>query len=404
MALPTRSDCIFFVLFILVLMPVSAAADQNTTTGSGQQQETGQIFLFRPASDSIPSTQVNAIINGLDGSVLVGTPLGLSTFDGSWSTRHINRNNLSSGLLDNFVTALAYDGEGNLWIGYAGGIQVYNGHDYQLIADQQLLKSLQIRAFQRWNDEMWIATGNSGLSRYSQDTWTWYAPNSPGGPGFYEADSMALDPVSGTLLVGTRDEGLWAVTSPDTTARFTELQSPYDTFGLLGQVRQDPLGGVYFFNTTEVAHYSPASGFIPVLSGNDFYGGPYAINDVAAGPGGAVYVATENGIYVWKNGAVTRHLGTFEGFGTNVHNVRMVFLDAKGRLWFSTLDIVGYYTGDEPAASLIAVETVTPTPVPTPGPVNATPVVTLSGTTLPQNPSFIDSISGFFTGLLHLGH
>ena len=403
MARPTRSDCIFSVLLILLLFPVAVTADQNAATGSGQQ-ETGNIFLFRPASDSIPSTQINAIINGPDGSVLMGTPLGLATFEGSWSTRHINRNNLSGGLLDNFVTALAYDGDGNLWIGYAGGIQVYNGHNYQLIADQQILKSLQIRALQRWNDQMWIATGNSGLSRYSGEAWTWYAPDSPGGPGFYEGDSMALDPSSDILLVGTRDEGLWAVTNPDTTACFTELQSRYSTFGLLGEVRRDPLGGAYFFNATEVAHYSPAAGFTPFLSENDFYGGPYAINDVAAGPAGVVYVATENGIYVWEKGAVTRHLGTFEGFGTDVHNVRMVFLDARGRLWFSTLDVVGYYTGEESAAPLITIQTVTPTPVPTPVPVNTTLVVAPAATTSPQSPSFIDTIAGFFTGLLHVGH
>ncbi|MFZ0005629.1 MAG: hypothetical protein WCC86_10265 [Methanoregula sp.] len=53
---------------------------------------------------------------------------------------NLNRNNLSNGLLDNFVTALAYDNTCNLWIGYAGGVQIYDGSNFQTITRQELLK------------------------------------------------------------------------------------------------------------------------------------------------------------------------------------------------------------------------------------------------------------------------
>ena len=403
MVLHMRYNPVFYFLLALCLIPVAAGADPTTANVSGGQHA-GAVYLFRPTSDSIPSAQVNAIINGLHGEVLIATPLGLSTYDGSWSTRHINRNNLSNGLLDNFVTALAYDSSGNLWIGYAGGIQIYNGRDYQIITDQQLLKSLQIRALQRWNDEMWIATGNAGLNQYNNGNWTWYAPYSPGGPGFYEADSLALDSATGTLLVGTSQEGLWAVTESNGTILFAKIQDKNDPCGLLGQVRQDPLGGAYFFNSTEVAHYTADTGFTPILSKGDFYGGPYAINDVAAGTGGALYVATEDGIYVWEKGAITRHLGTFEGFGTNSHSIRRIFIDAMGRLWFSTPDNIGYYTGDVPTVPLIAVETITPTPTPTLVPVNVSLTITPAPGTPPENHSLLDRIAGFFPGFLPFLH
>jgi ligand-binding sensor domain-containing protein len=397
MALHTRYKFVFCFLIIVCLIPVAAGANTMTTVGSGSQYS-GAVTLFRPTSDSIPSTQVNAIINGLQGEVLIATPLGLSTYSGSWSTRHINRNNLSNGLLDNFVTALAYDSSGNLWIGYAGGIQIYDGHDYEIITDQGLLKSLQIRALQRWNDDMWIATGNAGLNRYHDEYWTWFAPDSPGGPGFYEADSLALDTATDTLLVGTDHEGLWATTESNGTVLFTRIQDRNDPYGLLGQVRRDPLGGAYFFNSTEVAHYNSATGFTPVLSENGFYGGPYAINDVAAGTNGVLYVATENGIYVWQNGVITRHLGTFEGFGTISPNIRMVFIDAGGRVWFSTQDVIGYYTGDVSTASPIPVETMNPVPEQIPVPANVSPTMTLVSGVPPESSSILDWIAGF----LHL--
>ena len=65
----------------------------------------------------------------------------------------------------------------------------------------------------------------------------------------------------------------------------------------------DPLGGAYFFNSTRWRTILLTTGFTPLLSKGDFDGGPYAINDVAAGTGGALYVATEDGIYVWEKGA-----------------------------------------------------------------------------------------------------
>jgi ligand-binding sensor domain-containing protein len=400
MALPTKYEIVFCFLIIFCLIPVAAGAGPMATDASGQQYRDA-ITLFRPTSYSIPSTQVNAIINGLHGEVLIATPLGLSTYDGSWSTRHINRNNLSNGLMDNFVTALAYDSSGNLWIGYAGGIQIYNGINYLSVTDQQLLKSLQIRALQRWNDDMWIATGNAGLNRYHDGDWTWFAPDSPGGPGFYEADSLALDTATDTLLIGTSHEGLWAATDSGGSVLFTRIQDTGDTYGLLDQVRRDPLGGAYFFNATEVAHYTAATGFAPVLAESGFSGGSSAINDVAAGTNGALYVATENGIYVWQNGAITRHMGTFEGFGTTSHNVRMVFVDSGGRIWFSTQDIIGYYTGDVSTAPLIPVVTMTPSPEQIPVPANVSPEITPVSVTPPENPSILDRIVGFFAGFLH---
>ena len=77
-----------------------------------------------------PSAQVTDMINGLQGEVLMATPLVFRPTTGIWSTQHINLNNVSEGLINNYVTALEYDASGNLWIGYGNGIQIYNGHDY----------------------------------------------------------------------------------------------------------------------------------------------------------------------------------------------------------------------------------------------------------------------------------
>ncbi|HPS23815.1 MAG TPA: hypothetical protein PLM60_10480, partial [Methanoregulaceae archaeon] len=113
--------------------------------GTGAYSTPGNpaVQLYRPEAGSIHSTQIMDYTNGPHGEVLVATAFGLSTYDGSWSTRYINRDNFSTGLMDDFVTAVEYDAGSNLWIGYSSGLQLFNGHDYYVIRDQELLKSCQ---------------------------------------------------------------------------------------------------------------------------------------------------------------------------------------------------------------------------------------------------------------------
>jgi ligand-binding sensor domain-containing protein len=145
------------------------------------------------------------------------------------------------------------------------------------------------------------------------------------------------------------------------------------------------------------------------LSTSDFGGGgSYAINDVAGGSDGTLYVATDNGVYVWDNGQITRHMGTFEGFGSS-HGIMTDFIDAGNRLWFSTQDDVGCYTGDASTEPRISIETMTPTPVLTP--VSALQNVSQMTTTVvvPQQTaaSPLDKIFAFLSGFfpfLHPSH
>jgi len=402
MALLMRSK-LFLVLLIICFLPVSAAAGTITETqgSSSGLNDPGVIHLYRPEAGSIHSATINDIINGPHGEVIFATTFGLSVYNGSWSTRHINRDNFSMGLMDDYVTALEYDNAGNLWIGFAGGIQVYDGHVYTLIRDQDLLKSLRIKDFQRWNDDMWVSTGNAALHRYNNGTWTWFTPYSRNGPGFYEADSLALDPAADILFAATEKEGLWEVTTTDDTVNFKKIQDPGDPFGLLGHVRRDPLGGVFFYNASQVVHYDPGNGFTPIVSINDISGGgAYAINDVAGSPKGAVYVATDNGIYVWENDRITSHLSAFEGFGTT-QGVDTVFYDARDRLWFATHDDVGYYADEKSTESRIAFNKETPTLSPTTGHALVTISPSQTPGEIPQqsSPSILDQIYRFLSGL-----
>lgn len=352
----------------MVSTATASALVQNSDSSAGfadaSQIPPYTIKLFTPASYSIQSTQITDITNGLHGDVLFATSFGLSDYNGTWETRHIDRDNISEGIMNNFVTAVEYDNGGNLWIGYSGGLQIYNGIYYKPIIDQQLLKDTEIRDIQRWDNDMWVATGTSGIHRFRNDTWTWFQPMTKTGPGFYEIDSMVLDSASNSLIIATYHEGLWIIRSPEDPVQFLVLSPKDSTYGNLQHVRRDPLGGAYFFDGSRVIHYSVREGFVPELTASDLAFKPININDIAAGQDGKLYLATDDGIYIWQDGSVVRHLTRFEGLGSSAI-VRTIFVDAGNRVWFATQDYVGYYQENQISEPQIPVEMVT-----TPGPGN----------------------------------
>jgi ligand-binding sensor domain-containing protein len=354
------------------------------------------------------------------GNVLIATSRGLSLYDrnGEWSTRHMTYTNVSEGLLDDFITSIEYDDQGRLWIGYSEGIQIYNGNYYQTIRDQQMMKSLRVNDIQRWNNEMWVATGNAGLHRYRDGTWTWYQPFSEGGPGFYEATGMVWDHGTNATVISTDREGIWIIRSQDDPIQFECIAAKDSEYGLLDHLKRDYSGGVYFFNDSTVAHYSPEIGFSPVLTNRDLAITTPPINDLTSGPDGKLYLATDNGIFIWEDGGVYRNLDRFEGIGTSsiVHSIN---IDKQNRIWFSTPDNIGYYIDRSTSATPIEFQidittaTVTTTTIP-PGTRNATstrPVPTLreeagGGTSSPAGggsgnifDTIIRSVRSFFAGI-----
>ena len=99
-----RSEIAFFLIFILILSPVTsvslnASGPADDTGAAGQQTVPYTITLFSPRSKEIHSDQITDQVNARNGDVLLATSFGLSTFNGTWSTRHINRNNISQGLM-----------------------------------------------------------------------------------------------------------------------------------------------------------------------------------------------------------------------------------------------------------------------------------------------------------------
>jgi hypothetical protein len=359
-----RSNLVVIIILLVLIPPGVPAADViypvPTTTIPTSPADTCIIRLFVPEKGSIHSSQVQDLVNtNKSGEIILATTFGLATYNGTWNVQHRFRDNLSAGLMDDYITAIEYDNEGNLWLGYSGGIQVYNGIYYRVFRDQELLKDPRVTDLQRWNDDMWIATGNSGLHRVHAGNWTWFKPSETGKNRFYEADSLALDSARNYLIIATQKEGLWMIRSTDDPVQFEMIEGKDGSYGKMEHVRRDPFGGVYFFNTTSIIHYSQDRGFTGMVTAGDLSVNPITINDIAAGEDGRLVIATDDGLYVWENNRIYRHIGRFEGIGTSP-SVKTVNIDAQNRIWFSTSGYTGYYLDTSDTGTPIPIEIVTP--------------------------------------------
>lgn len=407
------SDSFAVLCIVFLSIPAAYAGTgnlTNTAPGTMAPPPLFDIQIYSADEGFIHSAAVIDATNGRNGDVVFATKFGLSVYNGSWSTRHVTRDNLSEGLLDDFVTSVEYDNSGSLWIGYPGGLQIYNGTLYRTIRDQQVLKDPRVLTLQRWDDTMWIGTGKSGIHRYRNDSWTWYQPYSEDGPGFYEIDSMALDPFTDTLLIATRDEGIWMISSREDPVTFSQIE-PAGNPPVRWHVVQDPLGGVLFFNEDKIRHYVPGTGFSTVLTTGDLTQKQIAISDVTASIDGTAYVGTDDGIYVWRDGSLLRHLGRFEGIGTS-NIVRWVFADARNRVWFATQDNVGYYmerSSLSPAVTILIInQSATPAITSSPAATGMVPEATgtmgsagvSSGGTKGKEPSLLERIQELFAGIM----
>jgi len=317
-----RGLCVLLTLVLLASAPAMAG-----------------IVLFVPGSDQISSLGVLGIAEDIHGNLYFGTDNGLSIYNGTWHIIHRTYGVPGTGLLSDQVLAVEFDSRGDLWMGFPNGLQWIEGGTYIGVQDQQLLKSLDVHGLLLANGKMWVATGNAGVHRYQDGTWEWFQPQGPEGLGCNYVTSMAADSTGETVYVAC-NEGIWFTKNTEEPAAFTPLAGSDLVVqpGLI--VRSDPLGGIFIFNKTAILHYNPPSDWNVIVSSPDLLPGIY-INDVTMDPDGTLWIATNNGIYAWKDGKESDHLDATAGILNNA--VKKIYLDAEDRLWFVTPGNVGFY-------------------------------------------------------------
>jgi len=360
-----------------------------------------EVVTFAAGPDQISSTGVLDIAENPYGDLFFGTDNGLSVYNGSsWRIIHRSFTDPHASLLSDHVLAVEFDGDGTLWMGFPNGLERLEGGAWVILQDQQLLKSLDIHGILRRGREMWVSAGNAGLHRYLDGTWTWFQPGGPEGLGCNYITDMATDPATGTFYAACR-EGIWFTDDTGESIRFSALKLPRLIPDPVRGIHGDPFGGLYVWNASAVLHFTPPGTWRMVLTSPDLLQG-VDITDLQVGADRILWVATNNGIYGWRDGAVRDHLDTFSGIGNNA--VKRVYLDSAQRLWFVTADTVGYATMGTQAQAPGAVIPITTfelptTPVPAePALPELTPAISVTMTS-ERPPAPPDPLTGFLQGI-----
>jgi hypothetical protein len=351
------------------------------------------LVLFTPGSDSVSTTGIRDMADGPEDRVIFATDNARSEFNGTWSIHHWQFGDIARSPLSDFVTAVECDSGGNLWIGYPCGLQVYNDSSYTTFRDQQQLKNLAINDLQARGDEMWVATGNAGIHRYSGGTWTWFKPHAPGSPGCYTVKDMAVDYDTGQLYAASVNEGLWVLDESEGSTEFYELFDHGQRITGIHGIGSDVCGGVFFYNRTHLFRYREGGNVEIVFSIADASPGSNEINDADQTSGGMYVVATDGGISGWQDGSFILHLDRTDGIGKNL--VKFIAVDTADRIWFAIpFYAVGYYRDDR-SAPLIPIK-----PVYTPGVVNLSEEPDGGGTGETDDLPVIERIIEIIRGLL----
>ncbi len=379
-----RSLCIVLCWILVVSAPAMA-----------------EMVLFAAGPEQISSVGVLDITENFHGGLYFGTDNGLSFYDGIWHITHMTYGDTSKGLLSDHILALAFDQHGNLWIGYPNGLQRLEGDTFVTIRDQQLLKALDIHDLLRRDGEMWVAAGNAGIHRYLDGAWRWFQPGGHEGLGCNYVTSMATDPARDTLYVACR-EGIWFTDGTGESVAFSPLVKPELIPDPVRGIRGDPFGGIYIYNASAILHFTPPDRWeIPVTS-QDLLPG-ITINDLGVGSDRTLWIATNNGIYAWKDGQVGGYLDTTTGIRNNA--VKKIYIDSSQRLWFVTPENVGFsriQENTEENGSVIPITTFdlpmnAPAPILTPGPL-ITPSISIQG--YPEKPAGLsDPLAGLLEAI-----
>ncbi|MDD1661309.1 MAG: hypothetical protein LUQ49_02465 [Methanomicrobiales archaeon] len=362
-----------------------------------------EIEVFAAGAEQISSVGVLDITQNIRGDLYFGTNNGLSIYDGTWRIVHRTYGDQGRGLLSDHVLALEFDNKGNLWMGYPNGLQRLEGETFVSVTDQQLLKSLDIHEILRRNREMWVAAGNSGIHRYLDGTWKWFQPGGREGLGCNYVTSMATDPAGNSLYIACR-EGIWFMEGTGYSLAFSPLVNTALLPDPVRGIHGDPFGGIYIFNGSAILHFSEPDRWGISVTSKDLLSG-IEINDLAVSQDRTLWIATNNGIYGWRDGHLSAHLDAISGIRNNA--VKKIFLDGSQRLWFVTPENVGFsriqenQEGDAPVIPITTFElpATSSTPVPVP---QVTPAISIQGTSerpaSPPDPlaGFLQAIQDFF--------
>ena len=238
--------------------PMEAPVSAVVGTGTGTRRTDVEVVVSDSAGGQVTTSYADGTVRALaadaSGHVWVGTPAGLSRFDGQQWTTFTWADDLADGKL----YSLAVDGQGQVWAGSSKGLSQFDGQHwtrYRFGFEEG--GGIAVAP----NGDVWCnGYGDVLLARFDGQDWWAYDHNDMGivdsEPGWtYAADFMGFDATWGsfddvgiTPIAIDRSGTLWAI------AHFWKLVGP--------KTSERIWNSLLSFNGTEWTSYQPSVGII----------------------------------------------------------------------------------------------------------------------------------------------
>lgn len=303
-------------------------------TSRGVSKYDGITWESYHAADGHVGDSVLAMAIASDGSMWFGTESGISRFDGmGWESY-----TKLDGLADNWVAGIAITPDEAVWAVTRNGLSRYENGNWFTFSVIGGLPAVGTRAITTWRDgSIWVSM-MGGLTRFNYRENTWlsvYLPNN---------DSISCLSTSelGDLWIGTMDSGVlfldhkiwdeYAVDDVQKIALLADGQMQI-TMYVQEQLVETQVKGESFWR-----FYTELDG----LSTNQ-------INDIAVEPNGNIWVATDDGVSLFRDGHWVNYLH-MNNLGSN--EVQTLVIDSQGTVWAGMpLGGLAQYTGGLDAVS-----------------------------------------------------
>ncbi|MEO6323733.1 MAG: diguanylate cyclase [Thermoanaerobaculia bacterium] len=268
--------------------------------------------------NGLVSNRVRAMRQARDGTIYFATMTGVTALDPRGATRSFRAP------CGNWMRFLFEDGEGTMWAGgQDGALLAIRGATSRCIDTSALGRSTNLTSMAQHGGSYWVGT-SSGL--YPFDGQALFGK--PVAPGASVRDLRADGP--GALWAPTKNQGTWRLWQGvwqrygepegfDTETRFMEI-APDGAPWFAGD------HGIWSFPDARASRLGTHNG----LASDNIYLARFD-------GGGRLWVGTNRGLNVVKDGRVVSSFDAADGLADNELNANGFTEDSEGQLWFCTM-------------------------------------------------------------------
>lgn len=209
-----RMKRIFFLILVLIILPVSVSMQNGEVKNVSQNPFGSPDFQHFTNEDGLPQNSIFCIFQDRRGFLWIGTFHGLGRFDGYQFVKYTRDFQDAHSLSDNRINSIIETKSGEIWIGTRNGLNHYNyatnnfdSYMFEAKSADAIGDSWINAVFEDHEGTLWVGANQIGLNKFDRTTGKFTAhKNDPNNP-----ESLSDNNVFG--ICEDKNGNLWIATS-----------------------------------------------------------------------------------------------------------------------------------------------------------------------------------------------